>query len=468
MSDSVSESGNGLSDLRGARRRRRIAPDGLKIDRLPPHEQEAEQGVLGCILLSPSPMDCLSQVTSICNPNKEVFYDLRHQTIYETMVEMFNRNDPIDVITLQAKLKDRKMLDQIGGVLYLNALQDMVPSAANVTYYANLVMEKFLLRKIIHTCSDAVGKVYEYEGEPLALLDEVERDIMQIRERPKEQRSNIKQLVNRSIGVIEEKFQRQGAISGISTGFRDLDRYTDGLCAGELIVPAAFPSVGKTSLLMNMVEHVVLDQKLSAAVFSLEMTAEQLVTRFLCSRARVNLRKIGNGLMAESDFPKLTSAAGKVAAAKLFIIDDLTTVAQIRAEARRLKQAEGISMIGVDYIQRVHAETGKSSNREQEIASISSGLKSIATELKVPVVAPSQLNEEGKLRESRAIGQDADQVWMMERDEENMTEEAEPVKLWIRKNRNGPRDVCVNLTFMKCFTRFESASKVSDEDVPRD
>lgn len=449
-------------DLKRARRRR-AATAASPIDRLPPNSIEMEKGVLGCCIIDPN--DCIGKCTLLLPDKEEEFYDLRNQTIYTALVEMFDAREPIDLITLQQWLKDRQLLDQVGGTPYLIQLERDTPSAANLTYYTEIVHEKYLLRKLIHTCSDAVGKVYDFEGKVDALLDEVERDIMKIRTRRGAARADIKALVNSAIGVIEDKFTRQGAISGLQTGFTDLDRYTDGLVAGELIVPAAYPGVGKTSLLMNMVENIVLIQKLPAAIFSMEMTAEQLVTRFLCSAAKVNLKRIGSGGMCEADFPKLTSAAGRTSNSKLYIIDDVETIGQIRAESRRLKQEHKVSMIGVDYIQRVRADSGD--NREQEVANISSGLKNIAKELKVPVVAPSQLNEDGKLRESRAIGQDADQIWMMESQEESKSEDSEAVDLWIRKNRNGPRDVCVHLTFLKEFTRFESAAKVSDEDVPK-
>ncbi len=233
-------------------------------------------------------------------------------------------------------------------------------------------------------------------------------------------------------------------------------------------MPAAFTSVGKTSLLMNMVEDIVINQGKSALVFSLEMTAEQLVTRFLCSNARVNLRDIANGHMAELDFPKLTSAASRTRQAKLYIIDDVQTINGIKSESRRMNQEYDIDMIGVDYIQRVHANVSKSANREQEVASISSGLKDIAKELRKPVVAPSQLNDDGKLRESRAIGQDSDGVWELRRvKDQPENEEGEAVDLVIQKNRNGPRGVTVPLTFLKAYTKFVARARVSDADIPQ-
>jgi len=461
--ESVSESAGGLQDLRKARRRRNV-PGALHTDRLPPYAPEAEQGVIGCCLLSPN--DSLSQCVLMLRAGPEAFYDLRHQVVYRCLLEMYESREAIDIITVQQRLKDQQLLEQVGGIPYLNTLQDTVPSAANVTYYAQIVIEKHVLRKIIHTCSDAVAKVYDFEGDVDQLLNEVEIEVMKIRDRRVLTRPTIRELVNKSIDFIEDKMKRKGVISGLSTGFSDIDKYTDGMCPGDLIVPCAFPSVGKTSLLMNVVENIVLVQKKSAAVFSLEMTSEQLVTRFLCSNARVNVKRIGEGYMIESDFPKLTSAAGKISNARLYVVDNLETMSEIRAESRRLKQEHDIEFIGVDYIQRVKADYVKGSNREQDVSSISFGLKSMAKELKLPVMAPSQLNEDGKLRESRAIGQDADGVWNLERLEEGVTDESELVDIWIRKNRNGPRDVCARMVFLKPYTRFEPRSRVDDEDVP--
>jgi replicative DNA helicase len=485
MIDSVSDSA-GAADLKKARRRKVISNDSMKLDRLPPHSPEAEQGVLGCALLSPN--ECLSEcIEKLKDGGQEFFYDLRHQTIYETLAMMFNSREAIDVITVQQKLKDAQLLEQIGGIAYLSQLQDAVPSAANLSYYLEIVREKYLLRKMISTCTEVVGRVYDYEGDVDALMDEVERDVLRISEsRAQGDVLTTKDLVNKAIGTIENYFSRKGVLSGIATGFPDLDRMTDGLHGSEMIVIAARPSMGKTSLAMNMVEHVVLEQKLPCAVFSLEMSAESLVLRMMCSIARVNLRSIREGFMSESDFPKLTSAAGRLANAPLFIDDSAgLSILQLRARARRLHQQHGVKLFVVDYLQLVHSTARRSQeNRQQEIADISSGLKALAKELKVPVIVLSQLNRElekdksrkprlSDLRESGAIEQDADVVGLLYKpnagDDEDAaaTEEADglPVNLLIAKQRNGPTGD-VNLTFLKPYTRFESAAKVSDEDMP--
>jgi replicative DNA helicase len=486
MIDSVSDAAGAAADLKKARRRKNVsASDPIKLDRLPPHSPEAEQGVLGCALLSPN--ECLGEcIEKLKDNGQEVFYDLRHQTIYETLSAMFNERAAIDVITLQQRLKDRQLLEQVGGIAYLSQLQDAVPSAANLSYYLDIVREKFLLRKMIQTCTEVVGRVYDYEGDVDALLDEVERDVLRISEsRSQSDSLTTKELVGRAIGTIENFFSRKGTLTGLATGYADLDRMTDGLHGSEMIVIAARPSMGKTSLAMNIVENVVLEQKLPVAVFSLEMSAEALVMRMMCSIARVNLRSIREGFMSEADFPKLTNAAGKLANSKLFIDDSAAlSILQLRARARRLHQMHGVKLFVVDYLQLLHSTARRSQeNRQQEISDISSGLKALAKELKVPVLVLSQLNRElerdksrkprlSDLRESGAIEQDADLVGLLykpsagEDDDGNM-EEADglPVNLLIAKQRNGPTGD-VNLTFLKSYTRFESAAKVSDEDVP--
>jgi len=444
-----------------------------------------EQGVLGCILLSPN--DSMGECIAKLTVGVEVFYDLRHQTIYETLAEMYDRREGIDLLTVHQKLKDKQLLEQVGGIAYLSQLQDSVPSTANLSYYLEFVREKYLLRKMIQTCTEIVGRVYDYEGEVDQLVDEVERDVLKIAEsRVQGGVVTTKELVGKAIGTIENYFSRKGVLNGLGTGFADLDRMTDGLHGSEMIVIAARPSMGKTSLAMNIVEHVVLEQKLPAAVFSLEMSAESLVLRMMCSIARVNLRSIREGFMSESDFPKLTSAAGRLSNAPLFIDDSAgLSILQMRARARRLHQQHGVKLFVVDYLQLLHSTARRSQeNRQQEIADISSGIKALAKELKVPVLVLSQLNRElekdksrkprlSDLRESGAIEQDADVVGLLYKpnagDDEDgaAAEEADglAVNLLIAKQRNGPTGD-INLTFLKNYTRFESAAKVSDEDIP--
>jgi len=487
MIDSISDSAGAAADLKKARRQKAARGDARPtLDRLPPHALDMEQGVLGCQLLSPN--ECVGEVIEkLKGTGVEVHYDLRHQTIQTELFEMYDNRIPIDVITLQQRLKDKQLLEQIGGIAYLSQLQDSVPSAANLSYYLEIVQEKYLLRRMISTCTDVVGRVYDYEGDVEALLDEVEKEILRINEsRAQSSTATVKELVGKAILTVENYFGRQGTLNGLGTGFPDLDRMTDGLHGSEMIVIAARPSMGKTSLAMNIVEHVVLEQNLSAGVFSLEMSAESLVLRMLCSIARVNLRSIREGFMSEADFPKLTSAAGRLAKAKLLIDDSAgLSILDLRARARRMHQQHGVNLFVIDYLQLLHSTSRRSQdNRQQEIADISSGIKALAKELKVPVLVLSQLNRElekdksrkprlSDLRESGAIEQDADVVGLLYKpsagdDEDGVqAEEADglPVNLLIAKQRNGPTGD-INLTFLKSYTRFESAAKVSDEDVP--
>lgn len=486
MIDSVEDAGGKPPDLKQARRRKPTAPAAApRIDRLPPHSIEAEQGVLGCILLSPNDSmgDCITGLKSAADS----FYDLRHQTIYATMQEMYDARSAIDVVTLQQRLKDRKQLDNVGGVAYLSSLADLVPSAANLQYYIDIVREKHLLRRLIVTCTDMVGRVYEQEGEVEALLDEAERDILQVVESGvDETQADIKDLVHKAINTIEDYHSRQGALTGIGTGFVDFDRMTTGFHPGEMVVIAARPSMGKTSLAMNIVEHVVLESELPVGVFSLEMTSESLVLRMLCCKAHVNLRDARDGFFTERDFPRLTQVAGKLSKAPLYIDDTAgLSILQLRAKARRMHAQYGIKLLVIDYLQLLHS-TGRRAqeNRQQEIAGISSGIKALAKELRIPIIVLAQLNRDvekrpkatpmlSDLRESGAIEQDADIVGLLykpksENDDEDgggAESEGIPVNLLIAKQRNGPTGD-VHLTFLKSFTRFESAAKVSDDAVP--
>jgi len=485
MSDLEPDNEGAPPDLKRARRRKPASSDAGKVDRLPPHSPEAEQGVLGCVLLSPN--ECLGVCIEKLKAGAESFYDLRHQTVYSALVEMYDARQAIDLITLQEQLKNKQLLEQIGGLTYLSGLPDVVPSSANLSYYLDIVQEKYLLRKMIRICTDVVGRVYDFQGEVDSLLDEVERDILRISEsRVQGQTTTIKDLVKKAINTIEDFHQRQGMLTGVGTGFPDLDKMTSGLHGGEMVIIAARPSMGKTSLAMNIAEHAAIEQRLPVGVFSLEMTSESLVLRMLCSRSRVNLRSIREGFLAERDFPKLTGAAGKLANAPLFIDDSSgLSILQLRAKARRMFQQFGIKLFVIDYLQLLNSTSRRAENRQQEIADISSGIKALAKELDVPVIVLSQLNRElerdknrkprlSDLRESGSIEQDADLVCLLYKpssgDEEEPAaapagdDEAQPVNLLIAKQRNGPTGD-VNLTFLKSFTRFESAAKVSDEDV---
>lgn len=456
-------------------------------DRLPPHSTEAEKGVLGCVMLSPN--EAMGECLSKFKGGEDVFYELRHQLIFKAMAEMFDRRDPIDVITVQQYLKDRQLLDQAGGIEYLWSLPDGVPTPASLNFYINIVHDKFLLRQMLRVCTEAISRVYEFEGEVDSLMDEVERDVLRISEfRVESQISTTKQLVTKAINTIESYHQKQGQLTGLATGFIDLDKLTTGMHPGEMIVIAARPSVGKTSLAMNIAEHVAIESKIPVGVFSLEMTAESLILRMLCSRSRVNLRNVRDGFLAERDFPKLTASAGKLANAPLYIEDSSgLSILQLRAKARRMFQQYEIKLLVIDYLQLLHSTSQRAENRQQEIADISGGIKALAKELNIPVIVLSQLNREvekekgrpprlSDLRESGSIEQDADLVGLLYKptsksdDDESggaaEPEDAIPVNLLIAKQRNGPAQIDVNLTFLKTYTRFESAAKIHDGDVP--
>src|ERR1044071_1384690 len=456
------------------RRRKEAAPLPMPQmgDRLPPHSIEAEQGVLGCVLLSPN--DCMGVCIEKFKRGSEVFYDMRHQALFDTLAEMYDKKELIDPIVLQQYLRDRNQLEALGGMPYIAGLMNCVPSAASLEYYIEIVREKYILRKMIQTCTGAVARVYDHQGEVDGLLDEVERDVLQIaEERVSVGNKTIKDLVHHAINTIEDYHSRAGALTGLGTGFPDLDKMTSGMHGGEMIVIAARPSMGKTSLAMNIAEAVAIDQKQPVGVFSLEMTADSLVLRMLCSRSRVNLRNIRDGFLAERDFPKLTGAAGKLANAPLFIDDSAgLSILQLRAKARRMYQQHGVKLFVIDYLQLLHSTARRADNRQQEIADISSGIKSLAKELKVPVIVLSQLNREverekgrkprmADLRESGSIEQDADLVGLLYRptkqneDEDASAEEhsdAMAVHLLIAQQRNGPANEDVHLTFLKTFT----------------
>lgn len=471
------------ADFKKARRQRQNLVDLTKLDRLPPHSLEAEQGTLGCVLLSPN--EAMGICVDKLKAGPEMFYDLRHQTLFEVLTRMYDARDPIDFITVGQRLRDAHQLDAMGGLAYLSALQDATPSAANLSYYLEIVREKFILRRMIATCTDVVSRAYEQPGEVDTLLDEVERDILKISEdRETNTVKPMKDLVRGAIDLIQDYHQRQGGLTGLATGFTELDKMTSGLHEGEMIVIAARPSMGKTSLAMNIAEHVAVNEKQPVGVFSLEMTSESLVMRLLCSLAKVNGRAIRDGFMSEGDFRKLTAAASKLAKAGIHIDDTPgLSILQLRARARRMWQQHGCKLFIIDYLQLLHSSSKKAQdNRQQEVAELSSGVKSLAKELKVPVIVLCQLNREmekeknrkprlSDLRESGAIEQDADLVGLLYKPSSDDDEEAQPgsdaegnaipVNLLIAKQRNGPTGD-VNLTFLKGFTRYENASKIQD------
>ena len=451
------------------------------IHRSPPHSVEAEQGVLGSMLISPREAiaECVEKI------NEEYFYVPAHQTIYNILVDLWNAGQAIDLITFTQVLRDRNLLESVGGAAFVTSLFTFVPTAANVQYYLDIVRDKYILREIIAAATESVRRAYEEQDEVNNLLDEVEQRIFAVGEdRFKGQMLSMKEQVMSTLESIEKLFENKGAITGVSTGFRDLDKLTSGLHSSEMIVIAARPSMGKTALAMNIAEHAAIEVKLPVAIFSLEMSAQQLVQRMLCSRARVNLAKTRDGFLAEADFPKLTHAASKLAEAKIFIDDTAgLTILELRAKARRLKAQHDVRLIIVDYLQLLRSTSRRAQdNRQLEISEISAGLKGLAKELKIPIIVVAQLNRNpeirtgsGKgvprladLRESGSIEQDADLVGLLVREEyyadsdEERTELEGKAELIIAKQRNGPIGQ-VKLTFLKDFTRFEDRAEDAAE-----
>jgi replicative DNA helicase len=440
------------------------------VDKLPPYAGEAEAAILGCVLLNPneSMAICLERLSGDGD-----FYDLRHQTIYDAMVRLYAEGKVVNLVSLIGKLKSLSMFEEVGGFGYLQTLPDATATAEHINQHIDEVVGKKLLRGIIQTCSKFSEMAYE-EGtcSPQEILETFEKEALALMPKQTHKGKEMRELVSDAINEIERLHNSRGQIDGISTGLVDLDKLTGGLHDGEMIVVAGFPSSGKSALASNIAECAALNYGMPVGIFSLEMTAKSLVVRMICSQSRINLRNVRDGFLAERDFPKMTSAAGKLSRAKIFIedISDLS-IMQLRSMARRMKQQHGIKLVIVDYLQLLSAIGGarKIESRQQEVADISRGIKGMALELGIPVLALSQLNDDGKLRESRAIGQDADVLWILENyddAEESESTESKQMKLTIRKQRSGPAPVAVHLTFLKSYTRFESAAKVTGEDNP--
>jgi replicative DNA helicase len=471
--------GNGAGRGSAAQNGGRVFPNSptgsaQDIHRTVPHSVEAEQGVLGSMLISPRETiaECVEKI------NEDYFYIPAHQTIYIVLVELWNAGQAIDLITFTQVLRDRNLLESVGGAALVTSLFTFVPTAANVQYYLDIVRDKYILREIIAAATESVRRAYEEQDEVNNLLDEVEQRIFAVGEdRFKGQMLTMKDQVMEAIESIEKLYERKGGITGISTGFVEFDRMTSGMHGAEMIVIAARPSMGKTALVMNIAEHAAVQEKLPVGVFSLEMSSQQLVQRLLCSRARVNLQKVRDGFLAERDFPSLTAAASKLAEAKIFIDDSAgLSILELRAKARRLRAQHDVQLLIVDYLQLLRSTSRRAQdNRQLEISEISAGIKGLAKELKIPIIVVAQLNRQpearsgGKprlsdLRESGSIEQDADLVGLLvrpeiyEEDEEARAEKAGEAELIIAKQRNGPVGE-IPLTFLKEFTRFETRAR---------
>jgi len=447
-----------------------------------PQSQDAELGLLGSVLLSPREVmtECVEQKIT-----PEHFHAPANGIIYGILRELYDANKPIDFILLTQLLRDRQLLDKVGGAAFVTGLFTFVPTAANAAYYLEILKEKYTLRQIILTCNEFAQRSYEEQENVDMFLDQVETKVFQITEsRIGDKTFQIKEAVFAAIESIEKLYERKGEITGLATGFADFDKMTDGLHGSEMIVIAARPSMGKTALAMNIAEHVALNSKQAVAVFSLEMSSQQLVQRLLCSRAKVNLGKVRDGFMAERDFQNLTHAAAKISESKM-LIDDTAglSILELRAKARRMKSQHDIKLIVIDYLQLLKSTSKRAQdNRQLEIAEISSGVKALAKELDIPIIVLAQLNRNPEnrtgdakgrprlsdLRESGSIEQDADLVGLLMReeyyadnDEDKQAAEGKAT-LIIAKQRNGPVGD-VPLTFLKEFTRFEDRAKDAGE-----
>lgn len=435
---------------------------GGAIGKIPPQNTDAEESVLGGILIE---NEALNKVVEILNSDD--FYREAHRKIFRSMIALSEKNEPSDLVTLTNELKYQNLLEEIGGASYLASLIDSVPTAANIEYYARIVKEKSTLRKLIQAATEIVTQSYEDRGDVDALLDDSEQLIFGISEhRVKPSFYPIKDIIKESFKTIEKLYEKKELITGIPSGFKDLDRKTAGFQPSDLIIVAGRPAMGKTAFCLNVAQYAAIEAKIPVAIFSLEMSKEQLALRMLCSEAEVDGQKLRSGYLSESDWPKLTLAAGNLSEAPLFIDDSpALTNLQIRAKARRLKAEHGLGLVIVDYLQLMRGR--RAERREQEISEISRSLKALAKELSLPVIAISQLSRKTEdrpnrrpqladLRESGAIEQDADVILFVYREElyKQDTPNKGIAEIIIGKQRNGPTGK-VDLTFVDKYTAFK-------------
>jgi len=439
----------------------------INLERMPPQNIEAEMALLGSVLI-----DDNAVVLAIEKVEPDYFYRDAHKKIFQTVTRLFNRSQAIDVVTLSDALRKENALEEIGGAAYLANLTSLVPTAANVTYYARIIKEKYILRSLINTSTQIVSECFEPVSDADGLLDRAESAIFEIVSHKVEGGFiSIKEIIKDSIETIDNLYQRKAHITGVASGFTEFDILTAGLQSSDFIVIAGRPSMGKSAFVACIAEHVGIVEKKPLAIFSLEMSKEQLVQRMLCSHARVDAHKVRTGFLSQSDWPRLTSAAGKLSDAPIFI-DDTSgiSVLELRAKARRLKSSHDIQLLILDYLQLMRGSTN-AENRQQEISEISRSLKTLAKELSIPVVAVSQLSRAvetrekhrpqlSDLRESGAIEQDADVVVLLLREEYyNPTEENRGIaEVNIAKQRNGPVDI-IKLAFIKEYARFENLAR---------
>jgi replicative DNA helicase len=437
--------------------------------KLPPQNVEAEQSVLGGILIE---NDAINKVLEILTP--EDFYRDAHRKIYNALINLSTRDEPADLITLTNELRKIEQLDAAGGASYIASLIDSVPTAANIEYYAKIVKEKSILRQLIQTSTDIITESYQDRADVESFLDEAERSIFQISEnRVKPSFYPIRDIVKQSFKTLERLYEKKELVTGVPSGFKELDQMTAGFQPSDLIIVAGRPSMGKTAFCLNVVQYAAIEKRTPVAVFSLEMSKEQLVIRMLCSEAHVEGTRLRTGFMNEGDWPRLTIAAGNLSEAPIFIDDTAAlSILELRAKARRLKADRGLGMVIIDYLQLMKGRA-RAESRQQEISEISRSLKAVAKELNIPVIAVSQLSRRTEertgmrpqlsdLRESGAIEQDADLILFLYRDEVYNRSDDNPnrgkAELIIGKQRNGPTGK-IELAFLSKFTTFKDLYK---------
>lgn len=443
-----------------------------KAMKVPPQNVEAERSVIGGMLIE---SDAVNKVLEFLRA--EDFYREQHRIIYSAIISLYQKNEPADLVTVTNELRGAGQLDAAGGAAYLSTLVDSIPTAANIVYYGKIVHEKAILRRLIRGATEIAEMGYDPETlSAEAFIDKAEQIIFEIAQRKfKQAFYAVKDIVKDSFKTIEELYERKELVTGVPSGFHELDKLTSGFQKSDLIVLAGRPSMGKTALALNIAAHAATEAQVPCAVFSLEMSKEQLVQRLLCSEAQVNAQKLRGGFLSESDWPKLTRAAGALSDAKIYIDDSPgMNVIEMRAKARRLQREKGLGFVVVDYMQLMRG-VGYIESREREISEISRSLKALAKELNLPVMALSQLNRAlesrtdkrpqlADLRESGSIEQDSDVVMFVYRDDvyHKESEDAGTAEIIVGKQRNGPTGT-VKLAFLRHFTRFENLAVGMDE-----
>ncbi|MFA5114108.1 MAG: replicative DNA helicase [Candidatus Margulisiibacteriota bacterium] len=433
-------------------------------EKIPPQNLAAEQSVIGAMLLD---KNAVVRVLELLAPAS--FYRDAHRYIYEAIIELFDRGEPVDLVTVTEGLRKAGKLDAAGGSVYVTDLLNSVPTAANAEYYAKIVEEKALLRRLIESGTAMVGEAFSNPDDVDQVLDRAEKSIFDIAlKRSREGFQKIDSVIKKVLDKIDALYGKKESITGTTTGFPDLDQLTAGFQASDLIIIAARPSVGKTAFALNIAQEVAIKHKIPVAIFSLEMSKEQLAQRMLCSEAEVNAQQLKTGSLSDTGWKKLTRALGRLSEAPLFIDDTSSmTATEIRAKARRLKIEKGLGLVIVDYLQLMRGRE-RSENRVQEISDIARSLKTLARELEVPVVALSQLSRAveqrpdriprlSDLRESGEIEQTADLVMMIHREDyyNPQSERGNIAEIIIAKQRNGPVGT-VELVFRKDIAKFSS------------